>query len=188
MSDFPTGSAPARGGDPELARALKRAADEGGRRIVPEPAARVAERGLRRRRRTLAATAACVVCVVAGTGALAALRLQGDSGVSVPANPPSPSGTPTGSPSYGTPSRSPSDPRTPSPGGSGTGSSVPSASVPPPGTRGGSPPASSAAPPPGTSAAPPPGFSAAPPPGGPSTPSGAGHPPRTTTATPSPAR
>ena len=52
-----------------LARALKRAADAGGRGIVPEPAERVAARGLRRRRRNMAALAACAVCLLAGSGA-----------------------------------------------------------------------------------------------------------------------
>ncbi|MFI6689831.1 hypothetical protein [Streptomyces sp. NPDC050485] len=101
-----------------LARALKRAADAGGRRIVPEPAERVAARGLRRRRRNLAALAACAVCLLAGSGAAVGLRLQ-QGGPALPASTPtggSPALRPTGgsptlqisTPSYGSPSPVPS--------------------------------------------------------------------------------
>ncbi|MFD9630235.1 hypothetical protein [Streptomyces violascens] len=121
-----------------LARALKRAADAGGRGIVPEPAERVAARGLRRRRRTTAALAACAVCLLAGSGAALGLRLQ-QSPPALPASTP--------------------DTRTPSvPQGSGTPSERPSPSYPTP------PPTASATPsPPFGSPTPPPSPSFSPP-------------------------
>ncbi|MGP9020399.1 hypothetical protein ACT1U9_18605 [Streptomyces sp. BR1] len=141
----PPGDGPER--DPALARALKRAADDGGRRAVPQPPAKVAERGLRRRRRNLAATAACVVCVVAGTGALAAVRLQSGPDTTVPANPSTPTRQVTESPAP--PSESPSWSESNRPGSrrpdlsatppATTGHATPSASNPPPMTPSGSP-------------------------------------------------
>ncbi|MBD0746514.1 hypothetical protein [Streptomyces sp. CBMA152] len=132
--------------DPALARALKRAADDGGRRVLPQPPAKVAERGLRRRRRNLAATAACVVCVVAGTGAVAAVRLQSGPDATVPANPSTPTRRVSESPAP--PSESPSWSESNRPGSRrpdlsspprGTGHATPSASNPPLMTPSGSP-------------------------------------------------
>ncbi|MFG3286946.1 hypothetical protein [Streptomyces sp. NPDC048111] len=92
--------------DESLSRALKRAADAGGRAVLPEPAERVAARGLRRRRRHLATLAACAVCLLAGSGAALGLRLQQSDPVppaSVPAD-----GTPSPADDSGQPSLRPS--------------------------------------------------------------------------------
>ncbi|MFF4188057.1 hypothetical protein ACFYZ9_33170 [Streptomyces sp. NPDC001691] len=121
MSDF-------RPEEESLARALKRAAEAGGRQIVPEPAERVAERGLRRRRRTMAALAVGAVCLLAGSGAALGLRLQQAPPVT-PASTPS-GGPPSTAPGPGLPTRAP---RTPVPDTAGTPSrSAPSHSPSPP--------------------------------------------------------
>ncbi|WP_328312410.1 hypothetical protein OG432_20495 [Streptomyces sp. NBC_00442] len=102
-----------------LARALKRAADAAARHTIPEPGAHVAARGLRRRRRNLAALAACAVCLLAGSGAALGARLQ--EGAPVP-----PAATPTdGTPSTGQGSGPPSPVRD-----RGTPSAVPGTGTP----------------------------------------------------------
>ncbi|WP_438293454.1 hypothetical protein [Streptomyces sp. HUAS TT7] len=112
-----------------LARALKRAADAGGRGIVPEPAERVAARGLRRRRRTMAALAACAVCLLAGSGAALGLRLQQSPPV-LPASTPD-AGTPSPARDTGTPSERPS-PSYPTPPPTATATPSPPFGSPPP--------------------------------------------------------
>ncbi|MFE9374504.1 hypothetical protein ACFYM2_32700 [Streptomyces sp. NPDC006711] len=110
-----------------LARALKRAADAGARHTVPAPAAWVAQRGLRRRRRNLAALAACAVCLLAGSGATLAARLQ-ESAPAPPASTPAgvPPVTRPGSPAPPTDQGSPS----PDTGPQGSGSASPARDTP----------------------------------------------------------
>lgn len=108
-----------------LARALKRAADTAARAAAPEPAGHVTARGLRRRRRNLAALATCAVCLLAGSGAALGLRLQQSDPVppaSVPTN-----GSPSPGDDSGPPSLRPS-PSFPSSSGSGSASGSASAS------------------------------------------------------------
>ncbi|MFJ7208795.1 hypothetical protein ACIQWR_35355 [Streptomyces sp. NPDC098789] len=63
------------GYDDLLGDAFKRAAGEGGGRVLPAPVALVEERGTRRRRRRLAAVSACAVCLLGAGGAFAAVGL-----------------------------------------------------------------------------------------------------------------
>ncbi|MEV6422871.1 hypothetical protein [Streptomyces sp. NPDC051662] len=83
-------------GDDFLSTALKRAANQSGRQVLPLPVEEIEARGTRRRRATLALAAACAVCVLSGASALAALNLT--SSEQPPARP-VPSLTPPSSPS-----------------------------------------------------------------------------------------
>ncbi|MFD7028091.1 hypothetical protein ACFWAR_08680 [Streptomyces sp. NPDC059917] len=74
MSDSPDPQDPARYDD-LLGDAFKRAAGEGGGRVLPAPVALVEARGTRYRRRRMAAVSACAVCVLGAGGALAAVGL-----------------------------------------------------------------------------------------------------------------
>ncbi|MFJ9028966.1 hypothetical protein ACIRQP_10650 [Streptomyces sp. NPDC102274] len=66
------------GGEDPLSAALKHAADQSGRRVVPLPVEEIEARGTRRRRTVLALAAACAVCVLSGASAVAALNLTSE--------------------------------------------------------------------------------------------------------------
>ncbi|MFE7570246.1 hypothetical protein ACFU76_25310 [Streptomyces sp. NPDC057539] len=92
---------PSDGEDP-LSAALKHAATQSGRQVLPLPVEEIEARGTRRRRATLALAAACAVCVLSGASALAVLNLTSEQ----PPARPVPSLTPPSSPSGASSDRS----------------------------------------------------------------------------------
>ncbi|MCL7380778.1 hypothetical protein [Streptomyces sp. 35G-GA-8] len=96
------------GGEDPLSAALKHAATQSGRQVLPLPVEEIEARGTRRRRATLALAAACAVCVLSGASALAALNLTAEQPPARPVPsltpPPSLSGTPSSRSRFASPS------------------------------------------------------------------------------------